>query len=208
VEEDGTITASEDFSAPSRFEAPADDNGKVDNTQPAYGVVKNVGTIKSVEVEVYGLNFPHALSVVLIDSTGAEKIIPLGHLNFDGWGKLRWDNPAYVSEVRNRELRLYPLYPDATPYIKVGGFLVQRDAGAVGGDFIAYFKDVKIIYDKALLETDRDINDEALWNIIGERESSRAKYEMEQFGQDQVLRYLDAQKQATEYTFTPTPTNQ
>jgi hypothetical protein len=30
---------------------------------------------------------------------------------------------------------------------------------------------------------------------------------MEQFGHDQVFRYLEVQKQATENSFTPTPTN-
>jgi hypothetical protein len=30
---------------------------------------------------------------------------------------------------------------------------------------------------------------------------------MERFGQNQVLRYLEKEKQATESTFTPSPTN-
>jgi hypothetical protein len=66
---------------------------------------------------------------------------------------------------------------------------------------------VKIIYDKAVLDTDRDIDDEALWGIIRERETAKKVYEMEQFGHDQVLRYLESQKQATENSFTPTPVN-
>jgi hypothetical protein len=132
----------------------------------------------------------------------------MGYMNYDGWGELRWDNPAYIQAVRNRELRLYPLYPTSTPFIKFGGFLVQRDAAKEGGDFIIYFKDVKVIYDKAVLDTDRDINDENLWHIIYDRETARKIWEMERFGQNQVLRYLEQQKQATEGAFTPTPTNQ
>jgi hypothetical protein len=209
VDDEGNIEAAEDsngITGPSRFEAPAGDDGKPDKTQPAYGVVKNVGTLKSVAVQVYGLNFPHGLSAILVDSQGNEKVVFLGYLNFDGWGELRWDNPAYIQEVRNRELRLYPLYPTSTPFLKFGGFLVQRDAAKEGGDFIAYFKDVKIIYDKAVLDTDRDIEDESLWNIIRERETAKKVFEMERFGHDQVMRYLDKQKQATERDFTPTPT--
>jgi hypothetical protein len=209
VDDDGNIEAAGDsngITGPSRFEAPAGDDGKTDKTQPAYGVVKNVGTIKSIAVNVYGLNFPHGLSAILVDNQGNEKIVFLGYLNFDGWGELRWDNPAYITEVRNRELRLYPLYPNSTPFVKFGGFLVQRDAAREGGDFIAYFKDVKVIYDKAVLDTDRDIEDESLWNIIRDRETAKKLYEMEQFGHNQVLRYLDQQKQATESAFTPTPT--
>jgi hypothetical protein len=196
VDDDGNIqpTDNNDFTAPTRFE-------------DGYGVVKNVGAIKSVAVNAYGLNFPHALSSILIDPQGNKKTVFMGYLNYDGWGELTWVNPAYVQQVRNRDLRLYPLYPEATPFVKFGGFLIQRDAAKEGGDYIGYFKDVKVIYDKAVLDTDRDIDDEALWGIIRDRETAKKVYEMEQFGHDQVLRYLEVQKQATESTFTPTPTN-
>ena len=195
VQDDGTIEPVDEenndgISAQSRFE-------------DGYGVVKNVGTIKSVAVNVYGLNFPHGLSTLIVDSTGNQKSVFMGYLMFDGWGELRWDNPAYIQEVRNRDLRLYPLYPESTPFVKFAGFEIKRDAAKVGGDFITYFKDVKIIYDKAVLDTDRDIDDESLWNIIQDRETARKVWEMERFGQNQILRYLDIQKQATESTFTP-----
>jgi hypothetical protein len=175
--------------------------------EDGYGVVKNVATVKSIAVNVYGLNFPHGLSTILIDNNGTKKAMFMGYLNFDGWGELRWDNPAYIQEVRNRDLRLYPLYPTAAPFIKFGGFEIKRDGARDGGDFITYFKDVKIIYDKAVLETERDIDDESLWNIIQTRENARKSWEMERFGHNQVLRYLDAQKQATETEFTKTETN-
>ncbi|MDR2499626.1 MAG: flagellar filament outer layer protein FlaA [Treponema sp.] len=198
VGDDGAITPSEDsdgITNPSRFE-------------DGFGVLKNVGTIKAVAVNAYGLNFPHALSAVLIDNQGNEKIVFMGYLNYDGWGQLVWNNPAYISEVRNRELRLYPIYPDSTPFVKFGGFLIQRDAGSNGGDFIGYFKDVKIIYDKAVLDTERDIEDESLWNIIKDKETAKKNFEMTRFGHNQVLRYLDSQKQAKETGFTPTPANE
>ena len=196
IQDDGTIEAAEDsdgITTPSRFE-------------DGYGVVKNVGTIKSIAVNVYGLNFPHGLNTLLIDDVGIQKSMFMGYLNFDGWGELRWDNPAYIQEVRNRDLRLFPLYPDSTPFVKFAGFEIKRDAARRGGDFITYFKDVKIIYDKAVLDTDRDIDDEGLWSIIRDRETARKVWEMERFGQNQVLRYLDTQRQATGNTFTPTPT--
>jgi hypothetical protein len=197
VDDDGNIEAADDndgITGPSRFEE-------------YYGVVKNVGTIKSVAVNAYGLNFPHGLSAIIIDNQGNQKPVFMGYLNYDGWGELRWDNPAYIQEVRNRDLRLYPLYPTSTPFIKFGGFLVQRDAAKEGGDFIGYFKDVKVIYDKAVLDTDRDIEDESLWHIIQDRETARKIWEMQRFGQNQVLRYLEKEKQAPESAFSPTPTS-
>jgi len=195
IRDDGSIEPSGDgIIGKSRFESQQDG-------QPAYGVVKNVGVIKSVAVNVYGLNFPHGLTTLLIDSEGKEKNIFMGYLLFDGWGELIWNNPAYVTEVRNRDIRLYPLYPTSTPFIKFGGFLVSRDAAKAGGDFVGYFKDVRIIYDLAVLDTDRDIDDESIWNIIYDRETARKVWEMEKFGQNQVLRYLESQKQATELPF-------
>ena len=74
VDDDGNIEYAEGndgVTQPSRFE-----NG--------FGVVKNVGTIKSVAVNAYGLNFPHGLSAVFIDSRGDEQVMFMGYLNFDG----------------------------------------------------------------------------------------------------------------------------
>ncbi|MCL2093421.1 MAG: flagellar filament outer layer protein FlaA [Treponema sp.] len=181
-----------------------------------YGIVKNVGTIRSVAVNVYGLNFPHGLNVILIDADGNERIAFMGYLNFDGWAELTWNNPQYVFEVRDRDLRLYPLYPDTMPFVRFGGFRIDRDADRPGGDFITYFKDVKLIYDKAVLDTDRDINDEEVWGIINQRESERRLFEMERFGQNQILRFLEYQRQAREpweplqrdFGFTPTPVDE
>jgi hypothetical protein len=199
VSEDGTITPMEDSdgitSIRSRFESQEDG-------APAFGVIKNVGTIREIQVRVYGLNFPHGLTTILVDGMGNESRHFMGFLNYDGWGELRWRNPAYMQEVRNRDLRIVPLYPFNTPFIKFGGFLIQRDAAHVGGDFVTYFKDVSIIYDKAVIEADKDINDEAIWQIIQTREEARKNWEMERFGQNQVLRYLELQKQATEPPFT------
>jgi hypothetical protein len=209
VGEDGTIEQEEGqngITGPSRFEAPVGDDGRVDPAQPAYGVVKNVGTIKSIEVNAYGLNFPHGLSVILIDSQGNERTYFMGYLNYEGWRPLRWNNPQYISEVRNRTLQIYPLYPFSTPFVKFGGFLLQRDADHVGGDFVAYFKDVKIIYDRAVANPERDIDDEAIWHIIYDRETQKKTFEMEQFGKNQVLEYLEEQKRAKEDVFTPTAT--
>jgi hypothetical protein len=210
IGDDGTIQPSDGdgITGPSRFEAPAGENGKIDKTKPAYGVVKNVGAIKSVAVNVYGLNFPHGLSTIIIDSEGNQKTIFMGYLQFDGWGELIWNNPAYVQEVRNRDIRIYPLYPTSTPFVKFGGFLLQRDAAKAGGDFVVYFKDVKLIYDLAVLDQDRDIEDEALWHIILDRETARKTWEMEQFGQNQILRYLDTAKQAAEPPFGSPERNQ
>jgi hypothetical protein len=190
VEDDGTITAADlenqNFYALSRFE-------------DGYGVLKNVGAIKSIAVRVYGLNFPHFLSMVFENERGEQKVVPMGTLNFDGWARLTWENPAYIQDLRARTMRLYPLYPADSSHIRFVGLLIQRDAASVGGDFVTYFKDVEVIYDKAIQDPESaDIDDEATWRIRSDREAERAVRESKNFGRDQVLRYIEGQKQATE----------
>ncbi len=172
---------------------PAADKG-LGNKFDGYGVVKNVGTLKSLSVDVMGLNYPESLSVVLTDQNNDQQEVFLGNLTFDGWRTLTWNNPNYVSEVRNRQLRQYPLYPNLTPYRKLTGFLVYRDAAQIGGDFISYIKDVNITYDKAVLNLQSDINNEQVWGILQQREQSRRDAEFRRLGSIQVLRYLEKLK--------------
>jgi len=170
--------------------------------EDGYGVVKNVGTIKSIAVTTMGMNYPQGLYIMLKDTDGIERRYFMGYLGFDGWKTLTWTNPDYIPEVRTREIRIYPIYPRGLPFVKFTGFQITRDASQVGGDYIGYFKDVKIIYDKALLTSDRDIADEDLWGIVGKKESDRQNGEMSRFGTKQVNRYLEKAKQASESEFT------
>ena len=171
IADDGTITPKADQGTDgfSRFEGAIDTTTKL---QTAYGIVKNVGVLKAVAVDVKGLNYPHGLSVVLVDENGNASTMFMGYLNFDGWKELRWDNPQYVSDVRNRDLRIFPLYPKSIPFVKFGGFLITRDASSEGGDFITYVRDVKLLYDQAVLSTGNDIQDESVWeSSAGKRRS-------------------------------------
>jgi hypothetical protein len=191
------------------FEIPAyakittvDGNGNlVEDAQDAegskfngFGVLKNVGVIKSISMNVFGLNFPHRVSIVFEDQNAIEREYLLGALNFDGWKTLVWDNPAYITEVRNRELQAFPLYPNSTPLVKLIGFRFYRDSMQVGGDFITYIKDVSIVYDKAVLDLESDIEHEGVWQILDEREQGRRQAELERLGQRLILEFLEQQK--------------
>lgn len=170
--------------------------------EDGYGVVRNVGTLKSIAVTTMGMNYPHALYVLLKDNDGVERRYLMGNLYFDGWKTLIWNNPDYISEVRTREIRVYPIYPRGIPFVKFAGFQVARDASHIGDNFIGYFKDVKVIYDLAILTSDRDIDDEDLWGIITKKERDRQNGEMTRFGNKQVNRYLEKSKMAKEEEFT------
>lgn len=171
--------------------------------EDGYGVVKNVGVIKTIGVNTYGMNFPHGLYVLLRNQYNEERRYFMGYLQFDGWRQLVWQNPEYVSEVRTREIRLYPVYPTAMPLVSFVGFLVTRDAAHQGGDFVGYFKDVKVIFDKAVMSTVRDFADEDIWGIQTKMENDRKQLEVSRFGGTQILRFLEQEKMATERGFTP-----
>jgi hypothetical protein len=183
------------------FEIPAYSDAAENPYEDQLGVITNVGTIKSIAVNVYGLNFPYRLSLLLIGPNGALNPIHMGYLNFEGWGELIWNNPNYVDDVRNRELHIKPLYPDATPFLKFGGFIIHRDGSNVGGDFVVYFKDVKVIYDKAVLDTDKDIDDESVWGIVRDRENERRIRESNRFENQKKLLEIEKEKMATETEF-------
>ncbi len=181
IEGDGTISVPQDEEGRGR---------KFDN----FGVVKNIGTLRSLSMNVHGLNFPHGISVILQDENFREQEIFLGYLNFDGWRTLEWRNPNYVTDVRQRDLRPAPLYPNLAPMRKLVGIRIYRDAEMTGGDFITYIKDINVTFDRAVLELERDIDDEAVWGILQQREAARRRAEMQRVGNVQVLRYLEQQR--------------
>jgi hypothetical protein len=158
-----------------------------------YGVRKNVGTIRQLQVWVHGLNFPHGMSVILMDENNETQEVFMGYLDFNGWRQLTWENPNYIQNVRNRELRSRPLYPNLAPMRKLIGFRIYRDAEMTGGDFISYVRDVRMTYDRAVLDLERDIDDEQVWGILQERESARRQAELRRLGELQVLRFLERQ---------------
>jgi hypothetical protein len=159
-----------------------------------YGVVKNVGVLKSISVNVYGLNFPEGFSILMKDQNNNLNEYFMGYLNFDGWRNMTWLNPNYITDVRDREIHTYPLYPNSAPLLKLEGFRVYKDASMVGGDFVGYVRDVSIVYDKAILSIDRDIDDENTWGILQNREAARRDAELKRLGTLQVERYLEKRK--------------
>ncbi len=159
-----------------------------------YGVIRNTGSIRQIRVNVYGLNFPHRLSILLMDENNRVQEIMLGDLEFDGWNTLVWDNPNYIEDVRNRELRVMPRYPASEPLQKFDGFRIYRDKEAIGGDFVTYVKDVTLVYDLAELDEERDIDHEELWGILSERERQRRQAELSRLGRIQSLRFIEERR--------------
>jgi hypothetical protein len=158
------------------------------------GVLRNVGTIKSISVRVTGRNYPHGLSISVKDEQDTVQEMFLGHLDFDGWRTLTWQNPNYITDVKQRDLIKKPLYPETMPSIKFDSFTVYRNGSQIGGDFVLYLKDVMMVYDLAILETERDINDEEIWGILQMRKDAKRAAEVRRLGLLQLLRKQEAIK--------------
>jgi hypothetical protein len=158
------------------------------------GVLRNVGTIRSISVRVTGRNFPHGLSITLQNEQNVHKEMFMGYLDFDGWRTLVWENPNYIKDVKQRDLRKSPLYPETMPSIKFNNFTIYRHGSNIGGDFVTYFKDVVLVYDLAILEQERDINDEEVWGILQDRRDAKRAAEMRRLGILQLLRQQEKVK--------------
>jgi hypothetical protein len=186
------------FAIPAYATSAVDTEGKRGDQFNGHGVVKNVGVLKSVKVNVLGRNYPMGLQVLLRDDN--EEVLPvfMSYLDFDGWRELVWNNPNYITQIRNRELTTYPLYPRSAPSVTLDGILFTRDAQQEGGDFISYIKDITVVYDLAVrADIDKDVDDEAVWGILSDREESRRNAELSRLGNLQVLRYLEGKKMDT-----------
>lgn len=163
-----------------------------------YGVINNVGSIKSISMTVRGLNYPQAASIVLADFYGKTFEIPMGDLKFDGWRVLTWTNPNYIYDIRNARLSLKPLYPMTVPVIRLVGIKFSRNSGVqqFTDDFITYVSDITVTYDKAVRDDlPVDIEDESVWGILKARELTRYRYQMRRFAERRLLEYNEKQVQ-------------
>lgn len=183
------------------LEGSTDQSAKVGAQFDGFGVLKNVGVVKSIQVNILGRNYSNSLSLLLENEYGQEQEIFMGYLNFDGWKALQWNNPNYQTEVRNRDIKVLPLYPRSAPFLKLKGIVIHRDAAQDGGDIVSYIKDIKVIYDQAVVDRNSDVDDEAIWGILKQREESQRNFELAKLGNLQVLRSLETKKMAKEAGF-------
>lgn len=178
---------------------PYYDNGKYVNTAEGggensltMGVLVNVGQIKSVSTWVYGLNYKHQIGVRTKDRDDVIHEYFMGSTYFDGWRKLVWMNPEYTDNIQDRVLQRLPLYPKSYPYIKFDSFAVYKPETEQGGDYIVYFKDVEVEFDRAIVREELDIQDEDWWGILAKERLDKKVGDLKQIGE---RRYLQKQEE-------------
>ncbi len=131
------------------------------------GVVANVGYIKEVSIWVKGRNYPYNLALRLANENNIEKEFFFGHMKFDNWRKLTWLNPNYIDSIKDRILIRKPMYPKDLPYFRFRSLVVYRQMDQIGGDFIVYFRNIRMIFEEHTSKPlTADINDEKVWKIM------------------------------------------
>ncbi len=166
-----------------------------DGRQTSYdglGLLQDVAQLRSISVNVYGLNYQYELYVMLEDTDGVLREYPMGFLDHVGWDTLTWENPYYEADGVGTDPNA-PLYPVSLANIVFRGFRVSRLQPYVEGkDFVAYFRDVTVDYDPTIFDTG-DIDNEGLWDIVNLREQRRRQREYIRGGSDLFYKRLKEQ---------------
>jgi len=181
---------------------PYYDNGKYVNQNDSaeensltMGVLVNVGQIKSISSWVYGLNYQMQVALRIRDRNDTVQDYFLGSVYFDGWRKLVWTNPEYTDSLQDRVLQRLPLYPKSYPYIAYDSFTVYKPEQENGGDFVIYFKDVEMEFDRAIIREELDIEDEAIWGILQKERLDKRVSDLRNIGEKLYLMKQEEKRQ-------------
>ncbi len=170
---------------------PVDANGNLTNTYENKGVIHNVSIIKSITLFAKGKNYPHSLYINLADANDYLSSYFMGYFTFDGWAEKVWNNPLYLEQVRDRRLTRAPYYPRVEPVFKFSSFTVFRNMENIDGDFVAYFGNIKMVFDKAVDDEVQDINDEDVWGVRKAASQKQASEERDRLKNQNELERLE-----------------
>ena len=108
--------------------------------------------IKDILVTVYGHNFPLRFNLNLLNGNNDTFTFNYGYIYFDGWETLslfRYKDlsESWLLEITEENRRTLANLNSTLNSIRIQDFTLIKDAQISGGDYIVYFKDVKIIYE-------------------------------------------------------------
>jgi hypothetical protein len=162
------------------------------------GILANVGQVKSLSTWVYGLNYQMQVSARIKDRNDQIQDFYLGSVFYDGWRKLVWTNPEYTDSIQDRVLQRLPLYPKSYPFISFDSFVVYKPEIENGGDFVIYFKDIEIEFDRAIIREEMDIDDETIWGIMQKERLKERVQDLKAIGEKIYLYQMEERKQAAQ----------
>ena len=117
-----------------------------------------------------------------------------GKTPITGWRRIEWENPNYIVNVKNRDLKTEPTYPMLNRSWKLAALRIVKDIQHEGGDFIGYIKQIDVEYDKDVIQRNLDINDDAYWNIVSDYNTFMSDYNFTRLGEQLTLEYIEKQR--------------
>jgi hypothetical protein len=159
------------------------------------GILVNVGQVKSISMWVYGLNYQMQTSVRIRDRNEQIQDYFMGSVFYDGWRKLVWTNPEYTDQIQDRVLQRLALYPKSYPFIAFDSFVVYKPEQENGGDFVIYFKDVEMEFDRAIIREELDIDDESIWGILQKERLGERVKDLKDIGEKLYLYQQETKRQ-------------
>jgi hypothetical protein len=123
------------------------------------GVLDNVGVIQSLSIVagLEGMSGTVGVVLTLADDQPVAVEFPMEDNSHRGGevGTKVWSNPAYITEVRNREIQSHPLYPPGRSRLTFAGFVIRPRPELSFGTLkiiSLYVKEVSLKYDKRYLQ--------------------------------------------------------
>ena len=116
------------------------------------GLLTTDRPIKDIHVTVYGHNFPLRFNLNLLNANNDTFTFNFGYIYFDGWETLslfRYKDlsESWLLDITEENRRTLANLNASLNSVRLQDFTIIKDARISGGDYIVYFKDVKIIYE-------------------------------------------------------------
>lgn len=133
----------------------------MNNSNEGLGYITNAADIKTIRAKFSGINRDDKVSIIITDNKGTHKFpMTKPTQRIDGAVECVWENVNYIDDPRKKEINIKPTYPQTNSEIRFDGFEIHSQIGGV----IAFaFGDIDIIYDKAFLNEEPDIDFEKLF---------------------------------------------
>ncbi len=132
------------------------------------GFVENVGTIKSIQITVEGINKADEVTIYLSRNLSDRIGVPYKfkkNIQFIGEGSLVWENPNYIDDPTKREFTPGPVYGNEPSNLYIRAIEIRTKCDWPVS--LVYIKNIKVIYDshKTPEELERIKESEEIWGI-------------------------------------------
>lgn len=152
------------------------------------GVIKNVGVIKEIQIDIYSENAGVKVSLNLENSKGKTLSIPFGNLNFWGWRRLIWLNPSYSKNLNYLKSKLQDTYGEDYRFKSLS---FTHPSSSTKSDALLFIRSIKVIYDKGAEDISLEVGNNI---ILEEDQDSLEEFNIPYYKRYIIENYLDKKK--------------